>query len=90
MVKNDENRKTTFPDIIRFAAILLCLILAASVMLPMSAYAQNEPQTVRVGWYESPFKYRCFALSKPSGSGNLARPKRTPRFFAASIPSACL
>ena len=24
-------------------------------MLPMSAYAQNEPQTVRVGWYESPF-----------------------------------
>ena len=39
----------------RFAAILLCLILAAVFMLPISAYAQNVTRTVRVGWYVSPF-----------------------------------
>ena len=47
--------KTAFLHTKRFAALLLCFILAAC-MPPVSAYAQkNAPKTVRVGWYESPF-----------------------------------
>ena len=29
--------------------------MAVSFVLPISVYAQNNPKTVRVGWYESPF-----------------------------------
>ena len=76
--------------ILRMAALLLVAALANALLALGALAAENQSKVVRVGWYESPFKYRCFALSKPSGSGNLARPKRTPRFFAASIPSACL
>jgi len=39
----------------RFSSIILYLILAALFLLPVSAYAQSAPKTVRVGWYESPF-----------------------------------
>ncbi|MBO4377896.1 MAG: EAL domain-containing protein [Clostridia bacterium] len=47
--------KTTLRHTRRFAAFLLCLVLAAVFMPPTSAYAQSTPKTVRVGWYESPF-----------------------------------
>ena len=47
--------KTTFLHTRRFAALLLCFVLAAAFLLPVSAYAQSAPKTVRVGWYESPF-----------------------------------
>lgn len=48
--------KTIFFHAAGFAALLLCFILAATFMLPISAYAQkNAAKTVRVGWYESPF-----------------------------------
>ena len=47
--------QTTFPHTRRLAALLLCFFLAAAFVLPMSAYAQSNPRTVRVGWFESPF-----------------------------------
>ena len=49
------NRKTLFP-IRRITAFLLCMLLAALLAAPLSASAaDDEPKTVRVGWYESPF-----------------------------------
>ena len=42
----------------RFAAVLLCIVLALAFALPMTAYAQKADagdKTVRVGWYDSPF-----------------------------------
>ncbi len=39
------------------AALLLCLALAAGLLPPIAAYAQEEGRTVRVGWYESPFNH---------------------------------
>ena len=37
----------------RLAGLLLLVLLAA--MLPLCAFAEKTPETVRVGWYESPF-----------------------------------
>lgn len=39
----------------RVAVVLLCLVMAATLMLPIIAHAQSTQKTVRVGWYESPF-----------------------------------
>ena len=39
------------------AALLLCLALAAALLPPIAAYAQEEGRTVRVGWYESSFNH---------------------------------
>ena len=50
--------KTTLRHIRLFAPFLLCFVLAAAFMPPMSAYAQSTPKTVRVGWYESAFHHR--------------------------------
>ena len=50
-----KTQKTTIPHTRRFAAFLLCTILAAAFMLPVSACAQGAPKTVRVGWYDAPF-----------------------------------
>ena len=50
--------KTTLRRIRLFAVFLLCFVLAAAFMPQMSAYAQNTPKTVRVGWYESAFHHR--------------------------------
>lgn len=37
------------------AAVLICVMLAAAFMLPISAHAQEPSKTVKVGWFESPF-----------------------------------
>ena len=47
--------KTTLPNRRRFAALILCCVLAAAFMLPMLAHANSNTKTVRVGWYVSPF-----------------------------------
>ena len=39
----------------RLIAAFLCIVLAAAFLLPSTAFAQQSQQTVRVGWYESPF-----------------------------------
>ena len=39
----------------RLIAAFLCVVLAAAFLLPSTAFAQQSQQTVRVGWYESPF-----------------------------------
>ena len=39
----------------RIFALILCLIIASSPILPLTAHAQKTPKTVRVGWFESPF-----------------------------------
>ena len=50
----------------RFAILLLCIVLAASPMLPIIAHAQENGKTVRVGWYESPFN-QTDAFGRRSG-----------------------
>ena len=45
--------KTAYVPISRLAAFLLCLALAAALLLP--AAAEPEAKVVRVGWYESSF-----------------------------------
>ena len=35
--------------------LMICLIAAATFVLPLSVHAQGTEKTVRVGWYESPF-----------------------------------
>ena len=45
----------TLNKIKRHLAILLFLALAAVLTMPLDAFAQDSPKTVRVGWYESPF-----------------------------------
>ena len=47
------------------AALLLCLILAASFSFPIAARSE-EGKTVRVGWYESPFN-QTDAFGRRSG-----------------------
>ena len=47
-VKSNRNLKKT-------AAVLLCLITAAIIIMPGVVLAQSSGKTVRVGWYESPF-----------------------------------
>ena len=37
------------------SALLLCIAMACMFLLPVTAGAQKEGKTVRVGWYESPF-----------------------------------
>ena len=44
-----------FNRIKHLTAILICLILVAVLLLPISISAQSIEKTVRVGWYESPF-----------------------------------
>ena len=39
----------------RAAAIVLCIVIAAVFLLPVTAGASNGSKTVRVGWYESAF-----------------------------------
>ena len=41
--------------ITRCAAVLLCVVLMAVFIFPMTASARDSSKTVRVGWYESPF-----------------------------------
>lgn len=42
----------------RIPAFLLCILMALSLIMPLTAYAQeSEQKVVRVGWYESPFNY---------------------------------
>ena len=40
---------------IRFAALALALVLAFALLPRVDAHAQKTGETVRVGWYESPF-----------------------------------
>ena len=39
----------------RMIVIMLCLVMAMTLLFPLSVYAQGSGKTVRVGWYESPF-----------------------------------
>lgn len=52
----------------RVGAWLLCLALAAVLLTPMAARAQDEGKTVRVGWYESAF-HRTDQFGRRSGYG---------------------
>ena len=39
----------------KLSVLLLCIVMACMFLLPVTAGAQEEGKTVRVGWYESPF-----------------------------------
>ena len=39
----------------RIAALVLCILMTAALVLPIPAAAKSETKNVRVGWYESPF-----------------------------------
>ena len=39
----------------RLAALMLCAVLAAALLAPFAACAQEEQKAVRVGWYETPY-----------------------------------
>ena len=39
----------------RAIVIVLFFVIAMTLMVPLTAYAQESGKTVRVGWYESPF-----------------------------------
>ena len=39
----------------RTIALLLCIILIASLVTPFAVHAEDNQKTIRVGWYESPF-----------------------------------
>ena len=39
----------------RLAALLLGLVLAASLLTPVLAHAKNAGKVVRVGWHEEPY-----------------------------------
>lgn len=42
----------------RILVYFLCIVMALSIMMPLTAFAQeSERKVVRVGWYESPFNY---------------------------------
>ena len=41
----------------RLVALLLCAAVAALVLAPLAALAQEAHKVVRVGWYESPFNH---------------------------------
>lgn len=42
----------------RVPLLLLCIIMVLTVMMPLTAFAQESKQkVVRVGWFESPFNY---------------------------------
>ena len=62
-MKNDA-----FTRIKRSSAFLLCLIIAASLLMPLSAHAQETGKTVRVGWYESAF-HHADGFGRRSGYG---------------------
>ena len=40
--------------IARYGAFLICLVMAALLLLPHTARAQTPERTVRVGWHEPP------------------------------------
>ena len=43
----------------RFAALLLCLVLAVLLIVPAaSAEGEKETKVVRVGWYETSFNHK--------------------------------
>ena len=48
-------KPNTTPRIKRIPALLLCLMLAALLLPPAAARAQDGRKVVRVGWNESPF-----------------------------------
>lgn len=50
-----KNRKKFFTHAGRCAALLLCVVLLCTCLLPIAATAEEKGKTVRVGWYESPF-----------------------------------
>ena len=52
----------------RFAALVLCVVMAAALLLPFAAHAQETGKTVRVGWYESAF-HRRDEFGRRSGYG---------------------
>ena len=39
----------------RAAALILCVLMTAALVLPIPAAAESEAKNVRIGWYESPF-----------------------------------
>ena len=47
--------RQTLNRIKRVTALLLCIIIAAALLAPVTVHAHNNPKTVRVGWYESAF-----------------------------------
>ena len=52
--------------IIRFAAVLLCLVMAAAVLPGAGTEAKAEGKLIRVGWYESSFN-RTDSFGRRSG-----------------------
>lgn len=55
MITTMKPKKTAISHLRRFAAILLCIFLAAACLTPITAHAGSKRKNVRVGWYESPF-----------------------------------
>lgn len=45
----ERNVKTKYVTV-----VMLCLVMAVTLMLPLAANAEGTGKTVRVGWYESP------------------------------------
>ena len=50
----------------RFAAVLLCLVMAAAVLPGAGTEAKAEGKLIRVGWYESSFN-RTDSFGRRSG-----------------------
>ena len=44
-----------YSHIRKSAATILCIVMMAVLLLPVTAHSENETKKVRVGWYESPF-----------------------------------
>ena len=42
----------------RLLAVLLCLAVGVTLLMPLSVHAQESGKTVKVGWFESPFNSR--------------------------------
>lgn len=50
-----RTHKNKLIPIKRLSVFVICLVMSMAWMLPFTSQAQNTAETVRVGWYESPF-----------------------------------
>ena len=50
-----KSGRTAKPNTKRIAALLLCIVMAAILLMPVSANAKSAGKTVRVGWHEEPY-----------------------------------
>lgn len=60
-----EKDQMTYLQKRRIPLLLLCVITILTVMMALTAFAQeSEQKVVRMGWYESPFNLAITSLVK--------------------------